>query len=80
MSSNKDFDQLLEAMWDMNIAKKVNALLVSMGTPTLEPEGLKQTIADLSANARKALVQAIKNKKVEKIVGILGITPITYTK
>jgi len=80
MNSNTQFDEILEAIWDMNIAKRVNALLDAMGTPPLELEGLKQTIADLSVRARAALVQAIKNKEVEKIVGILGISPITYTK
>ena len=74
MNSNIEFDGILEAILEMNIVKKVNALLVPLGTPPLEPEGLKQTIADLPASERAALVTAIKRKEVEKVVGILGIT------
>ena len=80
MNSNIDFDGILEAIWDMDIAKKVNALLDKMGTLPLEPRALKTTIEDLSDSERAVLVQAVKNKEVEKIVGILGISPITYVK
>jgi hypothetical protein len=78
MSSKSQFDGILEAIWQMDVAKQINKLLDKMGTPPLDLEGLDRTIEDLSPNAHKALVQAVKRKEINKIVGILGIKPITY--
>ena len=75
MSSNVPFGELLEAMWDMDIAKNVNKLLVKMGVLPLDIVGLRSTIDALEDADRVVLVQALKNKDVDKIVSILGIPP-----
>ena len=64
----------------MDIAKRINKLLDKMGTLPLDVDGLNTTIQALSKNAREALIQAVKNKEVNKIVGILGIESITYVQ
>lgn len=71
---------ILEAIWQMDIAKQINKLLDKMGMLPLDVDGLNTTIQALSKNAREALIQAVKNKEVNKIVGILGIESITYVQ
>lgn len=78
MNSDVQFGEIFEAIWTMDIAKRVNTLFDKMGTPTLDPEALDAKINGLSDEARAALIQAIKRKEMDKIVGILGVKPITY--
>ena len=80
MTFNVQFSDLLEAEWIMNIPKQINKLLDKMGTLPLDATALEQRVVELTDNARDVLIQAVKNEEVDKIVGILGIEPITYMK
>jgi len=80
MTFNVQFSDLLKAEWIMNIPKQINKLLDKMGTLPLDATALEQRVVELTDNARDVLIQAVKNEEVDKIVGILGIEPITYMK
>lgn len=80
MTFNVQLSNLLKAEWMMNIPKQINKLLDKMSIPPLDADALEQKVSELTDNARDVLIQAVKNAEVDKIVGILGIEPITYMK
>ena len=58
-----------------NVAVKINKLLKKVGLLDLDVESLDDKIGELTDNAKDALVSAIKDEDVTKLLNILGFNP-----
>jgi hypothetical protein len=71
--SNVMSSELNEMASPEAIAAKINKLMVKQGVMEIDEETLVAKITGLSENAMLALIEAIKDKEVFRVLSVLGI-------
>lgn len=80
--TGKQFLELVDEMTIMStspesLVKKINKLFYKMDMASMEEDALTDTVQGLSDNAKSALVQALKDEDMAKVLSILGMKAST---
>jgi len=82
MNKDKEYFELLDELSLISISsaslvKKIEKLLYKSNVMGMDVDALRKKVDELSDTAKDALVDAIKDGSVGKVLSILGMSPST---